>query len=592
MIRALRARLITSGSRCRPAVSKSRSRPVVMPDRRGGPRRVLAGTMAVAAAGGLAMVAQPALAAVALCVGTAPGCYPTIQAAVNAAHDGDTITIGSGTFAGGVTITKSVSLLGAGPAATIIRGGGPVLTIGAFGAPSEPTVSISGVTITGGIARSSPESIPFTGKAGVWAAGGGIEIPPGAHLAVGATVAISNSVITGNHADPRNTIPAGFSCPGDFPKGQCPFAPAWGGGIDSWGILTLANSAVTDNSVGAAPGLSGVASDADGGGIYSRKGSLTLTNALVTGNHATATSPDGRFAEGAAIFAGFSGFGPAGGTNALAVEGSLITGNSAILTSDFPRFFGGKFQDLVANSGGIVAGPGVSSTTVEHTLVADNSAIATDRNGEPSAIDAAMNVSNGSLTMAGTVITGNRAITSASTSADVGPAGSALEVDGGGTISNTRIAGNYATMVSPNGAAAVNGAPGLFGNTSLLTIRDSNISGNIARATSTTGSASVQGAGIFNDGLLMLIDDSVGGNSGIATGPAGEAQGGGIWNGATFTGPPVRLTVQDTAVTGNSLTGSHGVKAQGGGLFTARPATVILTDSEIALNIPDQCVGC
>jgi len=164
--------------------------------------------------------------------------------------------------------------------------------------------------------------------------------------------------------------------------------------------------------------------------------------------------------------------------------------------------------------------------------------------------------------------------------------------DGGGTISSTRIAGNYATMVSPNGAAAVNGALGLFGNTSLLTVRDSNISGNIARATSTTGSASVQGAGIFNDGLLTLIDDSVGGNSGIATGPAGEAQGGGIWNGATFTGPPVRLTVQDTAVTGNSLTASHGVKAQGGGLFTARPATVMLTDSVIALNIPDQCVGC
>ena len=35
-----------------------------------------------------------------------------------------------------------------------------------------------------------------------------------------------------------------------------------------------------------------------------------------------------------------------------------------------------------------------------------------------------------------------------------------------------------------------------------------------------------------------------------------------------------------------------GVKLQGGGLFTAPPATVILTDSVIALNIPDQCVGC
>jgi hypothetical protein len=111
-------------------------------------------------------------------------------------------------------------------------------------------------------------------------------------------------------------------------------------------------------------------------------------------------------------------------------------------------------------------------------------------------------------------------------------------------------------------------------------------------ATSTTGSVSVQGAGVFSDGLLTLIGDSVAGNSGTATGPSGEAQGGGIWNGTTFTGPPVRLTLQHTAVTRNSLTGSHGVKLLGGGLFTAPPATVILTGSVIALNIPDQCVGC
>ena len=137
--------------------------------RSGGRRRVLAAAVTVAAAGGLALAAEPAQAA-ALCVGSGGGCYPTIQAAVDAAHAGDTITIGAGTFAGGVTITKSVSLQGAGAASTIIRGGGHVLTIGAYGAASEPTVSISGVTITGGLARSSPESVPLFGKAGAWAA--------------------------------------------------------------------------------------------------------------------------------------------------------------------------------------------------------------------------------------------------------------------------------------------------------------------------------------------------------------------------------------------------------------------------------------
>ena len=201
-----------------------------------------AAVLAMAAAGVLAPAASAAPAANAQRTLTVcpNGCqFRQIAPAVAAAKSGDTIRVGPGTYAGGVTIGISVHLLGAGPGATIIRGGGSVLTIGAFGALREPAVSISGVTITGGVARSSPESVPFTGKAGVWAAGGGIEIPPGAHHTAGATVTISDSVITGNYADPRATVPSGFTCPGHFPKGQCPFAPAWGGGIDTWGSLTL-----------------------------------------------------------------------------------------------------------------------------------------------------------------------------------------------------------------------------------------------------------------------------------------------------------------------------------------------------------------
>ncbi len=65
------------------------------------------------------------------CVG-GPKCFASLQAAVNAANDGDTIAINAGTFAGGVTITKSLALRGAGAETTTIRGGGPVLTIGVF----------------------------------------------------------------------------------------------------------------------------------------------------------------------------------------------------------------------------------------------------------------------------------------------------------------------------------------------------------------------------------------------------------------------------------------------------------------------------
>ena len=542
----------------------------------------------------LAAEAEPAVAAtLTVCK---HGCqFSQIAPAVAAAKSGDTIRVGPGTYNGGITIGLSVHLAGSGPRATIIRGGGPVLTIGTFGARTEPAVSISGVTITGGLARSSPESIPFTGKAGVWAAGGGIEIPPAAHPSAGATVTVSDSAITGNHADPRATVPSGITCPRrfHFPKGQCPFAPALGGGIDSWGLLTLVHSAVTGNTSGAAPGLPGIASDADGAGIYSAQGSLTLAHTILGGNHGTAARPNGRFAEGAGIFAGNPDFSPGKAPDALIVRHSVIAGNSALLTTDLPRFFGGQFRDLVANTGGLVAGPGVTATTIENTLVTGNSAIAKDLRGEPSAIDAALNINSGSLRMANSIISRNRAITQSATSADVGGAGTVLEADGGGTITHTLITGNDASMVSPHGVAAVSGAGlGLFGDTSLLTVQDSIIDGNTAAAASTTGSATSQGAGVFNNGLLKLIRDRISHNSGTATGPSGQAQGAGIWNGAEFAGPPVRLTLQSTAVTRNSLTGSPGVTVQGGGVYTTPPATITLRHALIAHNIPDQCFGC
>ena len=66
--------------------------------------------------------AASAVAAATLCVGGS-GCFSTIQAAVDAAHDGDTIRIAPGTFAGGVAIDVSVDIRGAGAGATIISGG-------------------------------------------------------------------------------------------------------------------------------------------------------------------------------------------------------------------------------------------------------------------------------------------------------------------------------------------------------------------------------------------------------------------------------------------------------------------------------------
>ena len=53
--------------------------------------------------------------------------YDQLGPALAAARDGATIRVGPGVYAGGLTITTSVTLVGSGKGATMIRGGGPVL---------------------------------------------------------------------------------------------------------------------------------------------------------------------------------------------------------------------------------------------------------------------------------------------------------------------------------------------------------------------------------------------------------------------------------------------------------------------------------
>lgn len=128
---------------------------------------VLAGSLALALA--LAAGVGSATEAKSLVVG--PG--ESIQKAINSAHSGDVIRIGPGTYAGGVTIDKSVNVIGSGAGKTIIKGGGPVLTIGKAFARSEPKVTISKVKITGGRTTSSPISNFYVGKKDVIALGAG-----------------------------------------------------------------------------------------------------------------------------------------------------------------------------------------------------------------------------------------------------------------------------------------------------------------------------------------------------------------------------------------------------------------------------------
>ena len=141
-------------------------------------------------------------------------------------------------------------------------------------------VVIDDVTITGGVTRSSPDG-SFV------ALGGGVSVPPAANYGPGATVAIVRSIVSDNLAAPATAVDAGLSCG----AADCMFAHAGGGGIDSWGNLTLRDSVVADNRAAGS-----VTSDANGAGIYAQQGSLLVDHSLVSGNDAVAAVPDGRFA--------------------------------------------------------------------------------------------------------------------------------------------------------------------------------------------------------------------------------------------------------------------------------------------------------
>jgi hypothetical protein len=493
------------------------------------------------------------------------GCpYTQLAPALAAAHSGDTIMIGPGTYAGGVTIDVSVKLVGAGPAATIISGGGPVLTIGVAGAASEPTVTIDGVTVTGGVTVGN--LTPSMGR------GGGIYIPRAAGPSTGATVTIRNSVIRDNSVAPS------------VATGDPPFADAGGGGISNDGTLTLDHTRVSDNLAGAA---SGVTSSAVGGGILNRAfGNLTLKDSVVTGNRSEATAPNGRNAEGGGIFM-------VAGT--LTIDDSLISDNTAELSTSFP-----SEVETFAAAGGIKV-QGDASATVRRTTITGNTVTGSNRLGD-SIVACGGICTDGSLILRGSTISDNHV---SATTAASSPAGNALADAGGlGTgccqevpatvvLSGTRFSGNSVRAAAPAGTALAHGGGIRVGNDKLVPVSDSVVSGNSVRATTTTGSVIAQGGGILNDGLLTVRNTTVSDNSGTGSGARGVVQGGGIWNGTGMFGPnlPVQLTLADSLVTHNTLTSaSPGITVQGGGLFTMFPVT--MTTSVIAQNVPDQCYGC
>ncbi|OFE18764.1 hypothetical protein BA895_00790 [Humibacillus sp. DSM 29435] len=521
----------------------------------------------VASFGAILAAASPAAASAdthVICVGSTPGCVATLDAALVSAHDGDTLRLGPGSYAGGVTVSKSVHLVGAGEGRTVIRGGGPVITIA--GTTPALDVSLSQLTVAGGVA---------TGN-GFDSRGGGIDIEPTTDGGVGASVTLTDVTVRNNRATATTVSdsPSGVLCPSGF----CPFARARGGGIANSGELTVNRSTVRDNRV------DGALSDANGGGIFSELGTLTVKSTVVTANHARPTAI-GRFSEGGGIFVD---------SGNLTVQRSQVTMNRADLVTSWPVKAQGTLIDMNANSGGIHIGNG-STVIISDTVISHNAISAIDPLGEPLAFDAGMCAcGESSVWMTNTVIEHNRVTADVATTQDVGASGSTLEFDGPAVVTHSRISNNTVSVHSRSGPASAIGALTILNfsdNPGRVFVSDSVIAGNTVRSSSANGTAEAVGAGVFNNGLLELDHVRVRGNTARAASPNGSsAQGGGIWNGVSISGPPVVLALRHTSITNNNLSVSPRGSRQGGGLYTTEP--IVRDQSVITRNHPDNCAGC
>ncbi len=115
---------------------------------------------------------------------TVPGDFPTIQAAITAASDSDTIEVGPGTYAESISfLGKTIAVKGiGGPGVTMIDGSGSAGSVVRFVAGSDAGTRLEGFTIRGGSAIPDPEPL-----------GGGIRVSD-------STVTLANCIISGNVA--------------------------------------------------------------------------------------------------------------------------------------------------------------------------------------------------------------------------------------------------------------------------------------------------------------------------------------------------------------------------------------------------------
>ncbi|MFH1998249.1 MAG: right-handed parallel beta-helix repeat-containing protein [Planctomycetota bacterium] len=446
-----------------------------------------------------------------------PDDHATIQAAIDASMNGDTVIVRDGTYVENIKFKgRAITLTSEnGAAATIIDGGNPIdpnlASVVMFVNGEGPDSVLDGFTLRNGAGK---RTAPYAGN------GGGIyctssptirnntitesdvDYGRGGGIWCNGSPVISNNEITWNLADVRG---GGILCKGDnapiitgnvisnntvsntggFEQG--------GGGI---AVVDDCNPVISDNIISNNYFTSGIGTDIynGGGGIYLIRSSATITNNIITEN----TSDDD---DGGGIFI------TDGASQTIIISGNVISGNfssthftvfpigngagiccyhaTVVISNNIISSNRSEVTDAGSGGGGIFCCEN-ESVTITNNLIADNEIVDDDlsQGGGIYCKNAT------SVLVANNIITGNTATV-----------GGGVSLKGG----DCHVANN---QISKNIASFGGGIAGYNGN---ITLSNNTISEN---------SADTLGGGIFcSQAATLLVSDSILWNNSAPSGP-------------------------------------------------------------------------
>ncbi len=370
----------------------------------GAPRAAAIGKRSRVALAGLIgavtlLAAAPSPASAAVVTVCASGCnYTTIQAAVNAASPGDTITVAAGTYTEQVVITKNLTLTGAGSSTTIIQAPDPLV----LGPGLNNKKSI--VLFTGSI---TAEMSGFTVQGPV---PGFAAIDYGIWVSYGATVNIHDNIVKDIRDEPFSGMQTGIGIIVSR-EGIATITNNNVYGYQKAGIIVAATSVRTTISGNTITGAGPIQNVAQNGIQVSHGSTATIMSNTIAGN---AYDVPGYFATGILAL----GAGPG-----VVIDGNTVNHNNA---------------NIVAwDSNGI---------QIKDNQVADSSPV--DLNKMPGISVMA------DVTITGVVISGNTVQNNLSSGVSLGNGIDVYNIDGASVSGNT-INGAYGNGILINNSGNI-----------------------------------------------------------------------------------------------------------------------------------------